>query len=136
MSMGSAFILILSDIYVHYFEIKLFNNSFFLFHNRNVNDCSAFLNSNDLVLSDILSVINSFDEHIQFVSEFENNNWHNWIHTIHFTIHFTQLNSWYDFRKNNTFHTTFFREGFAVSLLTHQIRGPSSRFLNWNLTFN
>lgn len=69
LSIGFPLSLILSNIYGHYLEVSILSKIFRHFTPlmSNVQDCLALLNSNDLDLPDNVYIMNSLDEHIQFI---------------------------------------------------------------------
>lgn len=64
--MGSLISPILSDSYMHHFKLNLLNNSDFAFCTYYVDDPFALLNASELDLHNILLIVSSLDEHVQF----------------------------------------------------------------------
>nr|XP_042911598.1 uncharacterized protein LOC122272242 [Parasteatoda tepidariorum] len=106
LAMGNPLSPILSDIYIHYFESKLFKILTFPFYKRYVDDSFALSDENNCNFDLILNVMNSIDSCIQFTFELETNQ-----KLPFFDVLVT--------RNDNSFHTTVFRKPFAVSLTPH-----------------
>ncbi|XP_054710410.1 uncharacterized protein LOC129220094, partial [Uloborus diversus] len=94
---------ILSDIYMHYFEVKLFQKLQFQFYVRYVDDCFVLMNHNDLNVDEVLVILNSIDSHIQFSYELEQNNCLPFLDVL-------------VSRTESCFETTVYRKPFSVSL--------------------
>ncbi|XP_042900825.2 uncharacterized protein [Parasteatoda tepidariorum] len=106
LAMGNPLSPILSDIYMPYFESKLFKLLTFPFYKRYVDDSFALLEDNNCNLDQILNVMNSIDSCIQFTFELESDQKLPFLDVL-------------VTRNDNSFHTTVFRKPFPVSLPPH-----------------
>jgi hypothetical protein len=106
LAMGNPLSPILSDIYMHYFEVKLFQALKFPFYVRYVDDCFVLMDQDNSDISHVLSVMNSIDPCIQFTFEKESNNRLAFLDVL-------------IIRDDDVFQTTVYRKPFAVCLPPH-----------------
>ncbi|XP_054719035.1 uncharacterized protein LOC129228383, partial [Uloborus diversus] len=107
LAMGNPLSPILSDIYMHYFETKLFETITFPFYVRYVDDCFVLLDQNHVDNEFLLSTLNSIDPCIQFTIEMETDS----------SLSFLDV---FITKSNDEFMTSVFRKPFAVTLPPHK----------------
>ncbi|XP_054709828.1 uncharacterized protein LOC129219457 [Uloborus diversus] len=107
LAMGNPLSPILSDIYLHYFETKLFETITFPFYVRYVDDCFVLLDQNHNNNEFLLSTLNSIDPCIQFTIEMETDS----------SLSFLDV---FITKSNDEFMTSVFRKPFAVTLPPHK----------------
>ncbi|XP_054722649.1 LOW QUALITY PROTEIN: uncharacterized protein LOC129232538 [Uloborus diversus] len=107
LAMGNPLSPILSYIYMHYFETKLFETITFPFYVRYVDDCFVLLDQNHVDNEFLLSTLNSIDPCIQFTIEMETDS----------SLSFLDV---FITKSNDEFMTSVFRKPFAVTLPPHK----------------
>ena len=108
LAMGNPLSPILSDIYMSYFEVKLFNCLKFPFYVRYVDDWFVLIDQNHQNLSLSLDIMNSVDPCIQFTYEVEDNNRLPFLDVL-------------VVNNGEEFITTVYRKPFAVCLPPHRL---------------